>query len=89
MTVLALTSIMFGDARAPIHAFLSRHGGTLIAGEVAVALSCGLLGLAVDRRRIVENSAHLAATSDVGPTPAHSITEAATHSETVAGGDAS
>ena len=56
ITVLAITSTLFGDPRAPIHGILNEYGSVLLTIEVAVALSCGLLALAVDRRRIVDEA---------------------------------
>jgi uncharacterized membrane protein YccC len=53
ITIFALVATMFGDPDAPPNRFLDRHGGTLIAVEVAVTLSLGWLAMRVDRRQIV------------------------------------
>lgn len=89
ITVLALTSTIFGDPRAPVHQFLDQYGGILIAAEVAFALFCGLLALAVDRRGIVNQAASRSSqdvdeesTNPRGVTP-----ETMRMGESVAGGD--
>ena len=55
VTILAILATIFGETNAPIQRFLSEFGGLLIGGEVAFILLVGLLALAVDRRRIVND----------------------------------
>lgn len=86
MTVLALTATLFGDSRAPIHGFLSHYGGMLIAGEVAVALSCGFVAMAIDRRGIVENAANRT-DEFAAAEPRHAIEESRPMGDSVSGGD--
>lgn len=55
VTVLAFFAMLLGgDPRAPVNRFLSNYGGLLLALETGCSLLFGLLALAVDRRRIVE-----------------------------------
>ncbi len=49
VTIFALVATIFGDPESPVARFLNKHGGTLIAAEVAATLLLGLLAMAVDR----------------------------------------
>lgn len=53
VTIFALVAVVFGDPDAPVARFLNEHGGRLIAGEVGLTLTSGLLAMTVDRLQIL------------------------------------
>lgn len=49
VTILALTSTIFGNPEAPMNQWLTEYGGTLIVAEVVLFVVVGFLAMAVDR----------------------------------------
>jgi len=66
VTVLAMVAAVFADEQTPISQFFSRHGISLLMGEVIVTLVLGILAMWADQRRTARMMEEEAAAGSIG-----------------------